>query len=51
MHEQKDAAAVRIFPPAVPVLTILRSQLAADTGLGRMALGSLLGSLRPRLAA
>jgi hypothetical protein len=23
MHEQKDAAAVRIFPPAVPVLTIL----------------------------
>jgi len=23
LHEQKDAAAVRIFPPAVPVLTIL----------------------------
>ena len=23
MNEQKDAAAVRVFPPAVPVLTIL----------------------------
>ncbi len=23
MNEQKDAAAVRVFPPAVPLLTIL----------------------------
>lgn len=31
MHEQRDAAAVRIFPPAVPLLTIL-----LGVGLNRM---------------
>lgn len=31
MNEQKDAAAVRVFPPAVPVLTIL-----LGVGLGRV---------------
>ena len=59
MHEQRDAAAVRIFPPAVPLLTILLGVVLnrmwpIDLGFalpeperywlgGLIALGALLG--------